>query len=87
MMTLIAQIEPKVGFSFMSEHFWGDIVAAAAFGLVGIVLLLLGYFLFDLVTPRIDVQKELSEKNMAVALVVASLLFGIAYIAAHVVSA
>jgi putative membrane protein len=81
MTPLIAQ----AGFSFLSERFWGDIVAAAAFGLVGIVLLLLGYFLFDLVTPRIDVQKELSEKNMAVATVVAALLLGIAYIAAHVV--
>ena len=61
------------------------VVAAMVFGLAGIGLLLLGYFLFDLVTPRIDVQKELCEKNMAVAVVVAALLLGIAYVAAHVV--
>jgi putative membrane protein len=85
MLSLIAELEPKVGFSFMSERFWGDIVAAAAFGLVGIVLLLLGYWLFDVITPRIDVQKELTEKNTAVAIVIAALLLGIAYIAAHVV--
>jgi putative membrane protein len=86
MSSLIAALETTPStFSFLSQRFWGDIVAAAAFGLVGIVLLLLGYFLFDLVTPRIDVQKELSEKNMAVAVVVAALLLGIAYIAAHVV--
>jgi putative membrane protein len=82
MTSLIAQ----AGFSFLSERFWGDIVAAAAFGLVGIVLLLLGYFLFDVITPRIDVQKELTEKNTAVAIVIAALLLGIAYIAAHVVT-
>jgi putative membrane protein len=69
----------------MFEHLWTGVVASAVFGLVGIVLLLLGYWLFDRITPRIDVQKELTEKNMAVALVVASLLLGIAYVAAHVV--
>ena len=61
-------------------------LSAALFGLIGIGLLLLGYWLFDLITPRIDVQKELCEKNVAVALVIAALLLGIAYVAAHVVS-
>jgi putative membrane protein len=60
-------------------------VASAFFGFIGIILLLLGYWLFDLITPRIDVQKELTEKNMAVATVIAALLLGIAYVAAHVV--
>ena len=71
--------------SFFPEHFWAGIVGSAAFGLIGIVLLLLGYWLFDLITPRIDVQKELSEKNLAVAVVIGALLLGIAYITAHVV--
>ncbi len=70
---------------FFPEHFWSGIVGSAVFGLVGIVLLLLGYWLFDLITPRIDVQKELSEKNVAVAIVIGALLLGIAYITAHVV--
>jgi putative membrane protein len=69
--------------SFFPEHFWAGIVGSAVFGLIGIVLLLLGYWLFDLITPRIDVQKELSEKNLAV--VIGALLLGIAYITAHVV--
>jgi putative membrane protein len=60
-------------------------LSAIVFGLIGIVLLLLGYWLFDRITPRIDVEKELNEKNVAVAIVVASLLLGIAYIVAHVV--
>ena len=70
---------------FLPEHFWGGVAGSAIFGAVGIVLLLLGYWLFDLITPRIDVQKELTDKNMAVALVIAALLLGIAYVAAHVV--
>lgn len=61
------------------------VMNSALFGAVGIVLLLLGYWLFELITPRINVQKELCEKNVAVAIVVAALLLGIAYVAAHVV--
>ena len=70
---------------FFPERFWPGIAGSAIFGLVGIVLLLLGYWLFDLITPRIDVQKELCEKNVAVAVVIGALLLGIAYITAHVV--
>jgi len=77
---LLAQ---TAGYSF--QNLLGGIAASAVFGLVGIVLLLLGYLLFDWITPRIDVQKELSEKNLAVAIVIAALLLGIAYVAAHVV--
>jgi uncharacterized membrane protein YjfL (UPF0719 family) len=61
-------------------------LASMVYGVIGIGLLLSGYCLFDLITPRIDVQKELCEKNVAVALVIAALLIGIAYVAAHVVS-
>ena len=67
------------------SNIWPGIAAAGIYGLVGIVLLLLGYWLFDLITPQIDVQKELTDKNVAVAIVVAALLLGIAYVAAHVV--
>jgi putative membrane protein len=60
-------------------------VGSLVFGLLGMVLLLLGYWLFDLITPRIDIQKELKEKYLAVAVVIGALLLGIAYITAHVV--
>src|ERR1035437_4386441 len=52
----------------LPDHFWSNIVASFTFGAVGIVLLLLGYWLFDWITPRIDVQKELTVKNTAVAI-------------------
>jgi len=86
MLSLIGQAVPTEGTGvYLPEHFWSGLMGSAVFGLMGIVLLLLGYWLFDLITPRIDVQKELTEKNMAVALVIAALLLGIAYVAAHVV--
>jgi putative membrane protein len=82
MMALLAQ---TAGGGIEWDRLWTGAVAALLFGIVGIVLLLLGYWLFDLITPKLNVQKELNEKNVAVAIVVAALLLGIAYIAAHVV--
>jgi putative membrane protein len=79
-MWLLAQVENGW------ERFATGALASVVFGAIAIGLLLLGYWLFDLITPRIDVQKELCEKNLAVALVIAALLLGIAYMAAHVVS-
>jgi putative membrane protein len=84
---VFAMLGQAVFASYLPEHFFANLVSSLSFGLVGIVLLLLGYWAFDWITPRIDVQKELTEKNMAVAIVVAALLFGIAFIAAHVVGA
>ena len=64
-------------------------VAAAlnsvVFGLIGLGLLLVGYFLFDLLARRLDVQQELAKGNVAVAIVVGALFLALAYIAAHVV--
>jgi putative membrane protein len=62
------------------------IVASLAFGLVGIVLTLLGFKLFDWITPRIKIEHELSEKhNIAVAIVVGAVIIGICLIVAQVV--
>ena len=60
--------------------------ASLVFGIVGIALLFVGYFLFDFLCRRIDIQEQLNKGNMAVAIVVGALLFSIAYVAAHVVS-
>ena len=60
--------------------------ASLVFGVVGILLLFVGYFLFDFLCRRIDIQEQLNKGNVAVAIVVAGLLFSIAYVAAHVVS-
>jgi len=74
-----------IGFMPLNDLVAGG-VGALVFGLIGIGLLLLGYWLFDLITPKIDVQKELCEKNVAVAIVVAALLLGIAFIVALVLA-
>jgi len=58
-------------------QFGNDLIYAATFGLLGIVMLLLGFKLFELVTPKLDVEHKLQEGNLAVAIVVGALLLGI----------
>ena len=59
---------------------------SAAYGLLGIIIMALGYLIFDKMIP-LDFNKELEKSNMAVAVVVAGLLIGIAIIVSRVVQA
>jgi uncharacterized membrane protein YjfL (UPF0719 family) len=79
------QLAAEKASHFLPETFWAGVFGSVVFGLIGTALLLLGYWLFDKITPRIDFQKELSEKNLAVAVVIGALLLGIAFVTAHVV--
>ena len=56
------------------------------FGIIGIVLLVFGYWFFDLVLTKIDFNQELREKNVAVAIVIAGFMIAIGIIIAGVVS-
>jgi len=70
----------------MQQNF-APVAAALAFGTVGIIITMLGFKAFDWVTPKIDVQKELAERNnTAVAIVTAAVILGVAYVAAHAIS-
>lgn len=72
--------------SFNTDKFIADLINVFAFGIVGIILTVIGYKVFDWMTPRIDVEKELSEKqNVAVAIVVAGLIIGICIVVAQTI--
>lgn len=63
----------------------GDIVATVVYGLIGIILAVVGYYLVDLVTP-FSLGKELVEdQNIAVAIVVAALMLGVCHIVASAI--
>ena len=62
------------------------LAASVLFGIVGIVLTLLGFKVFEWLTPRIDVEKELCDRNMAVAIVAAAFILGVAYVVAQAVA-
>jgi putative membrane protein len=56
------------------------ILDAAIFGVTGIVLLILGYYIWELVTPY-NLRRELQEnKNLAVAVVAAAFILGMAIV-------
>ncbi|MFT3685325.1 MAG: DUF350 domain-containing protein [Phycisphaerales bacterium] len=83
----VSMVEPYQAPSAMELMLRG-LLSAALYGVLGIGLLLLGFKLFDAITPKIDVQKELADnKNMAVAIVVGAVLIGIAVMLGHVISA
>ncbi|GIM29229.1 hypothetical protein CPJCM30710_18950 [Clostridium polyendosporum] len=55
------------------------------FGLLGILIMVLGYLIFDKIIPA-DFNKELEKNNTAVAIVVAGMLIGIAIIVSRVIA-
>jgi putative membrane protein len=61
---------------------WRTILDATIFGVTGIALLILGYYIWELVTPY-NLRRELQEnKNLAVAVVAASFVLGMAIVIA-----
>jgi putative membrane protein len=57
-----------------------SLIGTAAFGVLGLVLMLTGFKAFELITTRLDIEKQLEERNMAVGIVVAALLIGLSLI-------
>ena len=61
-----------VPFAFIQN--WGQfaqgLLAAAVFGLLGIALLVIGFKVFEMFTPKVDVEQELAKGNMAVGVTV-----------------
>lgn len=66
--------------------FLNELGLSAVFGLLGIVIMAIGYIIFDKMIP-LDFNKELEKGNMAVGILVAGLLIGIAIIVSRVVAA
>lgn len=56
------------------------LLGTAAFGILGIALMLAGFKLFEIITRRLDIEKQLDNQNMAVGMVVGALLLGISLI-------
>lgn len=56
------------------------LLATAAFGVLGIVLMLVGFKAFEFVTRRLDIEKQLEDRNITVGVVVGALLLGVSAI-------
>ncbi len=71
----------------ITERYLEGLLGTFTCGLIGIVLLLFAFKLFDWILPKLDFEKEFSgeKPNLPLAIVVGSLLLGVAYIIASVV--
>jgi putative membrane protein len=64
------------------QGFLHSVLASIVFGLVGIVLAIVGFKLFDFITP-FNLEKEIcQEKNIAVGILCAAIVLGICHISA-----
>ena len=71
----------------LPDYFLGDLVATAAFGLLAILLVVVGYVTFDKLTPKLDFNDLINKGNLAMAVVVGAFILGLCHIVARVVSA
>ena len=68
------------------NNFTFDIMLRIVFGIIGIILLITGYVVFDKVLKKIDFDEELRNKNTAVAIVIAGFMIAIGIIISGVVA-
>jgi putative membrane protein len=71
----------------LPDYFLQDIVATVAFGIVAILLIIVGYIAFDKLTPKLDFDDLLNKGNIALAIVIGSFMLGLCYVVGKVVAA
>jgi putative membrane protein len=71
----------------LPDYLLTDLIATVAFGVVAILLIVLGYITFDKLTPKLDFDDLLNKGNTALAIVVGSFILGLCYVVARVVAA
>jgi putative membrane protein len=59
---------------------WAGILASVVYGLLGLILLLIGYYIYELVTPWSVKEELITHRNPAVAMVVAAFIVGMAIV-------
>ena len=71
----------------LPDYLLTDLLATVAFGIVAILLIVVGYITFDKLTPKLDFNDLLSKGNVAVAIVVGSFILGLCFVIGRVVAA
>jgi putative membrane protein len=71
----------------LPDYLLTDLLSTVAFGVIAILLIVLGYVAFDKLTPKLDFSDLLSKGNVALAIVVGSFIIGLCYVIGRVVAA
>jgi hypothetical protein len=61
---------------------WTSLLTSIVYGLLGFILLLIGYYIYELITPFSVKDELISHRNPAVGIVVAGFILGMAIIIA-----
>ena len=69
----------------LPEHFWVGVTGSVVYGILGIILLLAGFKLFDWLLPKVCFEKVMNESALGACIVIASFFLSVAYIVASVV--
>lgn len=59
-----------------NDSLWGAVI----WGAIGFVLLLIAYFIFEMLTPKFNVDEEISKDNRAVGLTSLLISVGLSYV-------
>ena len=71
----------------LPDYLLTDLLSTVAFGVVAILLIVLGYITFDKLTPKLDFSDLLNKGNVALSIVVGSFILGLCYVIGRVVAA
>ena len=71
----------------LPDYLLTDLVSTVAFGVVAILLIVLGYITFDKLTPKLDFSDLLNKGNVALGIVVGSFILGLCYVIGRLVAA
>jgi len=69
------------------DYLFADLVSTVAFGIVAILLIILGYVAFDKLTPKLDFNDLINKGNVAMAIVIGAFIIGLCYVVGRVVGA
>jgi len=82
------QTTEKINMEYhLPTYFLTDIVSTVAFGIVAILLIIVGYAAFDKLTPKLDFSECLNKGNIAMGIVIGSFILGLCFVVGRVVSA
>lgn len=71
----------------LPDYLLADLISTVAFGIIAILLIILGYITFDKLTPRLDFNELISKGNTAMAIVIGAFILGLCYVVGRVVGA
>jgi putative membrane protein len=72
-------VEPRIIPPALS---WASILTSIVYGFVGLILLLIGYYVYEIITPFSVKEELISHRNPAVGMVVAAFILGMAIVIA-----